>query len=274
MVERKRKPAVRPELARKWLQRNEEGGESPPQIAQADGYDVRTVRKQLGVMRQEREIREARQAVLRQALEKHYIDICAFTERLRAETSGRAPSILPVSTREDPMWGALRQHLPRTPLWKNIDKLEKLVDPFTLSLNIIEARIRKEAMSRTSLDFVSSADIIGLNDGLPMSILFHLRESARGAQGMKGINYVRTTRKTGIHIQHGSYGIALVPEDKAADVETTSRNLMEEALQWQDYNELCKLTQDFVRTQQNVKEELTRTILRRVLPGKCIYCPF
>jgi len=65
-----------------------------------------------------------------------------------------------------------------------------------------------------------------------------------------------------------------VPEEKAADVEAISRSLMEEALWWQEYDELRKLTQDFMRTQQAVKEELTRIILRRVLPGKCMYCPF
>ena len=179
MVERKRKPKVRPELARKWLQRNEEDGESPPQIAQADGYDVRTIRKQLEIMRQEREIRQAKQTVLRQALEKHYVDICSFAEQLKAQIGSRTPSMLSPTIREEPMWRALQQHLPRSPLWKNIDKLERLVDPFRLSLDRIKERVRNEAVSRTSLEFVSSAGKTGLGEGLTDSIVFHLLASAR-----------------------------------------------------------------------------------------------
>ncbi len=54
VASRIKKPAVRPELRREWLRRNETEGESPPEIAKQDGYDVRTVRKQIEIERQER----------------------------------------------------------------------------------------------------------------------------------------------------------------------------------------------------------------------------
>ena len=103
MKKRTRKPPVRPEVARKWLKRYEEDGESPPQIAQSDGFDVRTVRKQLELMRHEREVREARQVVLRKALESHYADLCSFAENLRAALSGDTPKHISNSFRDDPV---------------------------------------------------------------------------------------------------------------------------------------------------------------------------
>lgn len=274
MAKRKKKPAVRPELAKQWLRRYEEDGESPPQIAQADGYDVRTVRKQLEIIRQEREICQARQVVLRQALEKHYVDICAFAEKLRAEITSRTPSMLSPTMKGDPMWRALRQHLPRSPLWKDIDKLERLAEASGPPLDRIKDRARKEAVSRTSLEFISSVDETGLIDGLPESVAFHLQALARGERGLKDVGYISTPTKNGVLIKHGAFSIALVPEDRGEEVEALSRSLMREAIEWADYDELYRLTQDFLRVQQSLKEELTTLVLRRVVPAKCDYCPF
>ena len=274
MAKRKKKPAVRPELARQWLRRYEEDGESPPQIAQADGYDVRTVRKQLEIIRQEREIRQARQLVLRQALEKHYVDICAFAEKLRAEITSLTPSVLSHSVKDDPMWRALRQHLPRSPLWKDIEKMERLAEAFGHPLDRIKDRVRRESISRTSLEFISSADETGLADGLPESVAFHVQALARGERGLEDIGYISTPIKNGVAIKHGAFGIALVPEDRAEEVEAVSRRLLKEAIEWPDYDELHRLTQDFLRVRQSLKDELTTLVLRRVVPGKCDYCPF
>ena len=71
MGKRTKKPPVRPEVRKDWLNRYEKDGESPPQIAKSDGYDVRTVRKQLQEAQREREIREGRLTVLRKAIEGH-----------------------------------------------------------------------------------------------------------------------------------------------------------------------------------------------------------
>ena len=87
MARRIKKGAVRPELCKQWLRRFEEDGESPPHIAEADGYDVRTVRKQIEKAMQEREMREARVMVLRDALEKHYKDLYTFAETLDSSIS-------------------------------------------------------------------------------------------------------------------------------------------------------------------------------------------
>jgi len=88
------------------------------------------------------------------------------------------------------------------------------------------------------------------------------------------VSYTRRPAKNAVYIEHGAFRIALVPEERAEEVMAMSRGLMNESTQWQDYDELYRLTQEFVRAQQGLKEELTTVILRRVVPGKCIYCPF
>lgn len=274
MGKRIKKPPVRPELARSWLRRYESDGESVPQIARADSYDVRTVRRHLDLMRQEREVREAKQTVLRQAMEKHYVDLCSFAEKLKAQFQGDAPSALSVMFKDDPMWRALREHMPRSPLWKDIDRWAKLEEHFRLLLEQLKERIRREARARTSLEFVSSPHKLGFLEGFTDAVVFHLRSLARGGQGLKGIGY--DTRKTelGIWVHQGAFSIAIVSEDEVDNVKQACNSLMEEAVGWQEYSALLELTQEFVRIQRDIREELTKIILKRVVTGRCTYCPF
>ena len=118
-----KKPLVKPSERREWLRRLEEDGEPLSKIAESVKFDVRTVKKQTEMAIEEREGREARLIVLRQALEKHYTDLLTFVEKLN---SGVIQSSLPMSIRDDRMWGALREHLPRSTIWKSIDKMERL----------------------------------------------------------------------------------------------------------------------------------------------------
>lgn len=141
MPKRIKKPPVKPAKCRDWFRRLEEEGQSAAEIARADHYDVRTVRKQTELVRQERERREARSIVLRQALERHYADLVSFAEHL---DSRMIKSSLPTETRSDHMWIALHEHLPRSPLWKMIDKIERLNDDVRDIEKRAEQRLREK----------------------------------------------------------------------------------------------------------------------------------
>ena len=272
---RKEKATVSPELAKKWLSRHEEYGESVPQIARAYGYDARTVRKYLALLSEEREQREARQTVLRGALEKHHADLCSLAERLRAEISGTLPTVVSRSLREDPLYEALQQHTSRWALWKDIEELEKLEEPFDSALRAVSKRVRQKAERRSSLKFVPANGIeIGLLQGWIDSIAFHLQSTARGGQGLKGIDYSKKETGSGILVQRGAYTIALVSQGQVLEVEKLHSSMLDEAPNWEESALLFKCVEDFTKVQGNIKQQLTKIILRRILPGRCIYCPF
>lgn len=274
MGKRYKKPPVRPEVVRKWLERCEVDGESPPQIAKADGYDVRTVRKQLELMRREREIREARHVVLRAALEQHYVDLCSFAEKLKAGLSGNAPTSISLTLKEDPMWRALHEHLPRLRLWRDIEGWQRLVPEFDKSIEGLKKRIKSEAASQASLEFVSSADKIGLYDGFTDGLVFHLQAVARGWQGLEGIAYKLVNAQNGTRVERGIYTLALVPEDRVKDIQQLFDAMMNETLDWEEYLALKKHTEEFLGIKAATHDELTKIILRRIVPGRCVYCPF
>lgn len=94
MVKRIKKPPVKPEVRKSWLKRHEQG-ESITDIAVNDQFDVRTVRRHIEQAKQEREVKEARSMVLRNALEAHYSDLCDYAERLSALTTGQTAAESP-----------------------------------------------------------------------------------------------------------------------------------------------------------------------------------
>ena len=49
---------------------------------------------------------------------------------------------------------------------------------------------------------------------------------------------------------------------------------MDEAIEWNEYSMLKRHTEDFMRIKRAIHEELLKIILRRIVPGKCVYCPF
>ena len=278
MTKRTRKPPVEPAIGREWLRRNEDHGEPVAEIARTAGYDVRTVKKQLQRMREEREAREARRLVLKGALESHYADLCAFAEKLRADLLKYPPSPISFLRKDDPLWAALREHLSRAPIWRDIEKLEHLILGYEAAVAALRARIEREAESLTSLQVVPSGNRVGLLPSLSQAVAYHLEAGVRGSPGLTGVQCATEDSDFGIIVRLGSYGIAIVARNDAkaqqARVEKACSSLMEKGSQWEECTALAQVVSDILSVQKELNEELTRVILRRVLSGRCLYCPY
>jgi len=274
MAKRIKKAAVRPELCKQWLRRFEEDGESPPRIAESDGYDVRTVRKQIQQAMQEREMREARGMVLRDALEKHYKDLCTFAEKLDSGVSWPPTPVSPIFS-QDRMWQALKEHLPRSPIWKAILRWESLVDQFSLCVKQVEecAKVKAEAQG---LNFAQAPGEAGLGEGFVRSIASHLVGLARGQKGLKDIAEFshKKAADTDLHeAMMGAFYLAVMNPDKMESLKTIYSKILDEAIGWEEADELRKVVSELERQSRVLHDELATIILRRVVPGRCRYCP-
>lgn len=277
MAKRTKKPAVRLEVRRQWLRRFEEDGESPPQIAKAAGFDVRTVRKQIEIAREEREMREARATVLRQALEDHYADLCAFAKKLDAEISW-PPRHISLLLKDDRMWRALKEHLPRSVIWKAFSKWEELVDRFDMCANESKKRAQVEAEKRGwnfhqhPLEHVK----VGLLEGFVTSIVSHVVSVAFGGQGLKDVltfSYEASTESGVLAVRIGNFGGGYVYSEQATELENTHHELLDEALAWEESEGLHQTVLKIKRQSEVLHDELALITLRRVVPGRCRYCP-
>ena len=164
MDRRKYKRAISIEKARDWLRRVEENDETPPQIAKTDFVDVRTVRKQINRAREERETRESKQAVLKEAMQRHYSDLVLFAKKLEKSLLKDTPVSLSAELKSTPLLRALKEHLPRARLWKDIDGLPEQEVKYNQSIKKLKHRIINTVKNKTSLEFVEVPGKFGLYD--------------------------------------------------------------------------------------------------------------
>ena len=256
-----------------WFDRHELAGVPLTQIAQDDGFDIRTVKKQIEIERMERERREARALVLREALQQHYVDLCDFTQKLNAELAKEAANFSDL--RGDPMWKALKQHLPRWTMWQKLDRWEHLQLRINEVYNQVHERFRRELISRSGVPLADQPDGEGWSLLIDQAVKHHCQELTNARPGltekfqMKDIPYTNGLR----HIQVGAYSIGIVPTSQVAQLKGIVTDLLNDIAKWEQQDEVRKIYTELNSIKETVREELTTIILRRVVPGRCTYCP-
>ena len=271
MPKRIKKPAVRPETRHEWLKRYERG-ETPPQIAEADEFDVRTVRKHVELARLESDVRRARSEVLRNALEDHYRDLLKTVRNIEKQMSGEAMVSI---EKEQPLIMGLRQHMPRSPLWENLRKWNRTLTELAELEDVIRNNIRQAIEADGRLNGIVSK---GANGVIPAAIdvLVHqMKEWARGREGLKMDRDIHL-EKTSEGKAKMRYGFSHFGELKESSVEIIKAVLIdfESGLKKRpEYLEMEKLYGKLGRLKTNIGESLTVILLRRIVPGRCKYCP-
>lgn len=272
MPKRIKKPPVKPEVRRDWLRRYE-AGETPPKIAEADEFDVRTVRKHIDLARREREVQEARSTVLRNALEQHYRDLWEAAEKLDSQIAAEKGITLPID--RDRLLGALREHLPRIPLWKNLQRWNGTLDDLANLEKNIRQRLQQETTSNHRLQEVSSQPAGSIANGIVEALVFQMKSWARGWKGLDvGTDiHLKPADKGFVTLQYGSFHMGLVEEHNAERVREVLGDFETKTVHWEETEEMEKLFKRLETLQKNMRDGLAVIILRRIVPGKCKYCP-
>lgn len=269
MAKRIKKPAVELEKRQDWLKRSEEG-ETPPHIAKTDGFDVRTVRTHIDLAKQEREGKEARVGVLRNALERHYNDLCEYAVKLSALGHGESAA---ESSREQYIHSALRQHLPRSPIWNYFKQREALDQQIYQLRQQTSTKLEELVNSDSRLSSVldnSEKEVPG--------IIATLRfQSGQWAEVQPGLNTKDSlvTEDAGelVSLRCGHAQICKVKREHVALINTVWQDWESRIRQWEEFEQLQKSLAEMKRVENNLKEELAVITLRRIVPGRCRYCP-
>lgn len=270
MSKRIKKPPVKPEQRQDWLQRYELG-ESAPHIARSDGFDARTVRKHIELARQEREVKEARSMVLRNALERHYADLCGYAERLSRQISGEAAG---GSAHDEHLRAALRQHLPRSPIWtyqNQRDSLRHEIARLFEEANRKLEGVKADCRLKSELDEGERGVIAGIIGALK----FQMEQWAWGSSGLNlKDNLISEPAKEGfVNLSYGSFQIGRVREEQVKLIGMVLEDWESRLKGWEEYQKLEKLFLELRRVEKNLRDELAVITLRRIVPGRCKYCP-
>jgi hypothetical protein len=272
-----KKPPISAELRREWLRRSEENDESPPQIAEKDHYDIRTVRKQIELAREEREIREARTLVLRTAVERHYDDLRRYADRLNSEITG-GPRMVPEPD-DDLIESALRQHLPRSPIWTYAAKRDQLTAIEQVQRRSLDKLIETRVASDRLLKTLAVAGLEGVVTKGGDILRVEYPEWLKGDAGYTITDQVRLDR-AGMGLVTPNFGpVQLGTMDDALArerVPEACRAIARLEISIKDSTEFHDLEKTVVekrRLGSRLREELGVIRLRRVVPGRCKYCP-
>ncbi len=254
-----------------WLRRSEQG-ESPPAIA-ADKYDVRTVRKHIALARREREVKEARAVVVRDALERHYKGMVSFAQKLRKSVSG--DQALPADFRDDPYWAALKQHQPQSPLWKLLARWDRILDELKQSEGLFEARLEADLRSDTRLKGLPSSHLESAVNGIVAALLFQASRWGRGEPGLNlGDNFKKTSAEGGLFkVEYGAFNMDEQTAGGADVIEKAITDYETNVTSWKEYRDLTDLIGQMLAIKKKALDQLTVVIMKGVVPGQCKYCP-
>lgn len=269
---RGRKPSVDYTKRHEWLERYRHGT-TPPSIATSDGYDVRTVRKSLDLARQELEAGDARTTVYRDALEKHYADLCSLAEQMDAVVAAEQRVDASLNER---MWSALRQHIPASMLWRSVDRWNKQLDERDALNRTLKERVRSLVRGDGQLaPLADSASPVALADGMTKALLFQVTNKRLGLPGLDPKNELRleTIAGGGPVGYYGTFGLGQLNREDLEVVRETVTRLETAIAACDELKAVKKAEEDIAVLKQELQDHLAVITLRRIVPGSCRYCP-
>lgn len=272
MAKRIKKPPVKPEQRWEWLQRYE-AGETPPKIAGSDKFDVRTVRKHIELAKREREVREARSAVLRNALESHYRDLCEFAEELDSQIEGdRTIALAPESNR---MLLALRQHLPRSPLWNNLRKWNQLYEEIPRLEDEVKRRLKEEIEPDPKLRVLLRSGEDRVVAAILEALAFQLRAWSQGWKGLHTKDDLRTEpgEEGFVNARYGFAEMGRVKQEHIVLIREALIDFESKVGSWKQSSDMKRRVAELKQLKVKLRDELAIITLRRIVPGRCKYCP-
>jgi hypothetical protein len=268
---RVKKPPVKPETRLDWLKRTELG-ETPPQIAQTDSFDVRTVRKHIELGRLERDVRQARSEVLRHALEDHYRDLLDTVRDIEKQVSSGSP----VSSEKDiPLMYGLHQHMPRSRLWGNLRKWNRTLQELAELESTSRIKIQKEIEVDGRLKGIVSQGGSGVISAAVDVLVHQVKQWARGSEGLiLDRNFRLEMASEGrVRVIYGFSHFGEIEESQVGIIKNVINDFELKMKHWTEYMEMEKLFNRLSRLGQVIRELLTVILLRRIVQGKCKYCP-
>jgi len=272
VAKRVKKPPVELERRLDWLRRYEQG-ESPPEIAKSDHFDVRTVRRHIEQAKQEREVKEARSMVLRNALEKHYKDMCDYAQRLDSEIIGK--TVETWSVHDEQIRAALRQHLPRSPIWAYLNQFATLPQRIAKLKDEADKKLEEAVKSDSRLATLVSDGEIGVIPGIIVALSLQIEQRPQGISRLNlEDDLIQESAEEGfVNLRYGIAQMGKVKKEYVTIIREVLQDWESRLKDWEEFRKLEKCFVELRRVKANLRDQLAVIILRRIVPGRCRYCP-
>ena len=263
------KPAVTLYERKRWLEQLE-NGKGITKISAESGRDIRVVKRHIEIAQEERGKAHAKHDFLLGRLEQHQTDLLDEVRRLQQVIGERTPTSLnPDDPIAQKIHEALKEHTKRLPLKLLLEKYEDTVVEYKQAWGNLNSKFNdKEAELKSVLS--------NKMDWCPWSatVLEDL-ESYALIDKPPAREYNIEKREGGLYqVSWGSSSLTVssVPESETRTIIDCHKQLLSFANSFK--SSIQKHLQKVSEIGALIMEELDVYLIKRMVPGRCRYCPF
>jgi hypothetical protein len=261
------KTEINSQLRKAWLEKYE-SGQSIFKISVEYRRDPRTVKQHIERALREKEAKEARVIVMRDALQKHHAKLISYAEKLYGNVDSGEP--VTSALLEDRMYSALKQHLPRSPLWKYLSRLNQLYEELDELKEQLRSRLQEEIDKDTGIPAEDS-----VHQGLLEAFSFQVTEWAKGHNGINLREYFKahSIGNGKSSVEYGAFNLGIIADSDVKRVRKIIRDWEKRLIGWPEYYEAESIFEQLNSLKIKTEEELAVIFEKGVVPGSCKYCP-
>lgn len=266
---RGKKSAVSSYERRRWLEQLE-SGKGVTEIARASGRDIRIVKRHLEIAQEESQITHARREFLLGLLQQHQEDLLAEVRRLRHLINlYPPPPLVPEDTMKQKIHDALKEHVERRPLRGLLESYQGIAEE-----NNRERKRIRSLLARKEAGIVSILSK-GITTHPWARVIMDDLESGLLLDNSSGPAYNQNRQSDGMYeVRYGTFNLtrSTIPETETKEVIDAHKKLVSFA---RDY---CSVFQEYRRRLKEIADKVTDELdiftIKRLVPGRCRFCPF
>ncbi len=263
--------AIKPEQRLQWLKRHE-GGESHFQIALKEGVDHRTVAKHIEIARSERELKDERSAVLRNALERHFADLLNIIDIMAfCIDTGQAVEF---SGDNEFLKDALHDHIPRSSIWPLLRRWNSGIADLTRLETSVRGKLESKLATDPGLTAINERKGGELFKRMRSALKYNPKERGQG-QPELDVKSPEIEARVNLSRAVNSAVSAFIDLDEkdSVVVKDTVLKIGSEMEVSEEFAEFGDVYSKLADTRAKLKKELRVLEWRRIVPGRCRLCP-
>jgi hypothetical protein len=169
----------------------------------------------------------------------------------------------------------LRQHMPRSPMWENLRKWNRTL----LELNELKPKVLVSIQKTVDKDSKLAENVLEGVQGVILAVVVVLQHQfdqwARGREGLTLENDFHFDSVDGVkgNLRYGFANFGEVTKDIVEDIKHAMSDLEVELRKWPELIEMENLYNRLGRIKASLQEVIKVVILRRIVPGRCKFCP-
>lgn len=205
---------------------------------------------------------------MRDALQSHHARLISYTKRLYDNVDSEEP-VAPVLL-EDRMYSALKGHLPRSPLWNYLNRLNHLYG----ELDELKARLRIKLQKEIEKDAAIPTED-SVRRGLLEAFHFQVVAWAKGHSGisLKDFFKVHTVGDGKSSVEYGKFNLGIIADSDINKIRAIIEAWEKRLSNWPEYHDAKEIFNQLNSLKVKTKEDLAVIFERGIVPGSCKYCP-